>query len=77
MTISGKCLKDGLPLIRQCLSAVTDMLCFLLNLNDEGKSLSTIKVYLAAITAFYVGFKDHAVRQHPLIHRFMKGLAVL
>ncbi len=36
-------------------------------------SFSTIKVYLAAISACHVGFGGSTVGRHPLIRRFMKG----
>lgn len=40
---------------------------------DKGKAFSTIKVYLAAISACHIGFEGRAVGQHPLVCRFMKG----
>lgn len=55
----------------QCL--VSDILCFLQELVDKRKAFSTIKVYLAAISACHVGFGDKPVGQHPLVCRFMKG----
>ncbi|XP_052430666.1 uncharacterized protein LOC127971591 [Carassius gibelio] len=55
----------------QC--SVRDILCFLQDLLDKGKAFSTIKVYLAAISACHVGFGDKTAGQHPLISRFMKG----
>ncbi|XP_051988692.1 uncharacterized protein LOC127648137 [Xyrauchen texanus] len=55
----------------QC--SITDILCFLQDLMDKGRSFSTIKVYLAAIAACHVGFDSATVGQHPLIRRFMKG----
>ncbi|XP_039529209.1 uncharacterized protein LOC120480253 [Pimephales promelas] len=55
----------------QC--SVPDILCFLQDLMDKGRSFSTIKVYLAAISACHVGFEGSTVGQHPLIRRFMKG----
>nr|XP_054591823.1 uncharacterized protein LOC129156244 [Nothobranchius furzeri] len=55
----------------QC--SVGDVLCFLQSLMDKGKAFSTIKVYLAAISACHVGFGDKPVGQHPLVSRFMKG----
>ncbi|XP_057206214.1 uncharacterized protein LOC130564268, partial [Triplophysa rosa] len=63
---------DGRRLISyQC--SVADILCFLQDLIDKGRSFSTIKVYLAAIAACHVGFDGTSVRQHPLLRRFMKG----
>ncbi|XP_067290316.1 uncharacterized protein [Pseudorasbora parva] len=55
----------------QC--SVRDILCFLQDLLDKGKAFSTMKVYLAAISACHVGFGDKTAGQHPLICRFMKG----
>ncbi|KAI7809562.1 hypothetical protein IRJ41_011558 [Triplophysa rosa] len=55
----------------QC--SVPDILCFLQDLMDKGRSFSTIKVYLAAISACHVGFEGSTVGQNPLIRRFMKG----
>ncbi|XP_056093378.1 uncharacterized protein LOC130072339 [Rhinichthys klamathensis goyatoka] len=55
----------------QC--SVPDILCFLQDLMEKGRSFSTIKVYLAAISACHVGFEGSTVGQHPLIRRFMKG----
>lgn len=55
----------------QC--SVPDILCFLQDLLEKGISFSTIKVYLAAISACHVGFEGSTVGQHPLIRRFMKG----
>lgn len=55
----------------QC--SVKDILCFLQDLLDKGKAFSTIKVYLAAISACHIGFGEKSAGQHPLISRFMKG----
>ncbi|XP_026133283.1 uncharacterized protein LOC113112099 [Carassius auratus] len=55
----------------QC--SVPDILCFLQDLLEKDRSFSTIKVYLAAISACHVGFEGSTVGQHPLIRRFMKG----
>ncbi|KAK0133511.1 hypothetical protein N1851_030971 [Merluccius polli] len=55
----------------QC--SVVDLLCFLQGLLEKGKAFSTIKVYLAAISACHVGFGDRPAGQHPLVCRFMKG----
>ncbi|XP_041852953.1 uncharacterized protein LOC121647506 [Melanotaenia boesemani] len=46
---------------------------FTVELLDKGKAFSTIKVYLAAISACHVGFGDKSAGQHPLVCRFMKG----
>lgn len=55
----------------QC--SVGIVLTFLQELLDKNKSFSTIKVYLAAISACHVGFGDKTAGQHPLIRQFMKG----
>lgn len=47
---------------------------FLQDLIYKQRTFSTIKVYLAAIAACYLGFNGWAVSQHPLICRFMKGV---
>ncbi|KAI2667323.1 Signal recognition particle SEC65 subunit [Labeo rohita] len=56
----------------QCSVAV--VLSFLQDLIDQGKAFSTIKVFLAAISACHIGFDNKTVGQHPLICRFMKGV---
>ncbi|XP_072235172.1 uncharacterized protein [Leuresthes tenuis] len=56
----------------QC--SVRDILCFLQDLLEKGKAFSTIKVYLAAISACHMGLGDKPVGQHPLVCRFMNGV---
>ncbi len=55
----------------QCSVAV--VLSFLQDLIDQGKAFSTIKMYLAAISACHIGFDNKTVGQNPLVCRFMKG----
>ncbi|XP_060746163.1 uncharacterized protein LOC132859430 [Tachysurus vachellii] len=55
------------------LCSVADILGFLQDLIDCGRTFSMIKVYLAAIAACHTGFSNIMVGQHPLIRRFMKG----
>ncbi|XP_067221487.1 uncharacterized protein [Chanodichthys erythropterus] len=55
----------------QCSVAV--VLSFLQDLIDQRKAFSTIKVFLAAISACHIGFDNKTVGQHPLVCRFMKG----
>ncbi|XP_053296886.1 uncharacterized protein LOC128456655 [Pleuronectes platessa] len=43
------------------------------DLIDQKRAFSTVKVYLAAISACHVGFDGKPVGQHPLVCRFMKG----
>ena len=54
-------------------ASVKDILSFLQSLMDKGRAFSTIKVYLAAISACHIGFGNKTVGEHPLICRFMKG----
>lgn len=44
---------------------------------NNGRAFSTIKVYMAAISACHVGFEGVLVGRHPLICRFMKGVKCL
>ena len=52
---------------------VGSILSFLQSLIDKGLSYSTLKVYMAAISACHVGFDAGSAWMHPLIRRFMKG----
>ena len=52
---------------------VTNILSFLQDLIDKGRAFSTVKVYLAAISACHIGFEGTSVGQHPIVARFMKG----
>lgn len=56
----------------QC--SIVDVLTFLQELLDRGLSFSTIKVYLAAISACHVGFDGVTPGAHPLTMRFLKGV---
>ena len=42
-------------------------------MTDMGKASSTIKVYLATISACHIGFEVKAAGQHPLVCHFMRG----
>lgn len=55
----------------QC--SISTILSFLQDLIDRGRAFSTIKVFLAAISACHVGIGGKSVGQHPLVVRFMKG----
>ncbi|XP_049432685.1 uncharacterized protein LOC125889068 [Epinephelus fuscoguttatus] len=55
----------------QC--SVVVILAFLQDMVDKRMAFSTIKVYLAAISACHIGFGGKTVGQHPLVCRFMKG----
>ena len=54
-------------------AAVGDVLSFLQSRIDQGRAFSTVKVYLAAISACHIGFEGKPLSQQPLIGRFMKG----
>ena len=54
-------------------ASVRVVLSFLQDLLDRGRAFSTVKVYLAAISACHIGFGDKPVGQHPLVRQFMKG----
>ncbi|XP_047229391.1 uncharacterized protein LOC124872980, partial [Girardinichthys multiradiatus] len=56
----------------QC--SMVEVLTFLQDLLDKGLSFSTIKVYLAAISACHIGFKGVTPGAHPLAVRFLKGV---
>ncbi|XP_073683991.1 uncharacterized protein [Garra rufa] len=55
------------------LCSVADVLCFLQELLDKGRAFSTVKVYLAAISACHMGIDNNTMGQHPLVCRFMRG----
>lgn len=55
------------------LCPVADVFCFLKELIDKGRCFSTIKVYLAPISACRVGIERNIIGQHPLVCRFMRG----
>ena len=52
---------------------VQAILLFLQSCLDKGLSASTVKVYLAAISAGHVQLPEGSVGRHPLVSRFMKG----
>ncbi|XP_063350743.2 uncharacterized protein LOC134642723 [Pelmatolapia mariae] len=56
----------------QC--SIVDVLTFLQELLDKGLSFSTIKVYLAAISACHIGFDGVTLGAHHLAIRFLKGV---
>ena len=56
----------------QC--SVDTVLIFLQSLLDKGRAFfSTLKVYLAAISACHMGINGKTVGQHPLVCRFVRG----
>ena len=54
--------------------ALSIILEFLQQLFDEGKAASTLKVYLAAISACHAGINGKSSGSHPLASRFMAGV---
>ena len=54
-----------------CISVI---LCFLHSLHQKGLSPSTVKVYLAAISACHYGIGGKPPGCHPLVSRFMQGV---
>ncbi|KAI2664111.1 3-methylorcinaldehyde synthase [Labeo rohita] len=52
---------------------VSDILEFLQQRMDGGSMLSTLKVYVAAISAFHATVDGHSVGKHDLITRFLRG----
>lgn len=54
-------------------ASVAEVLEFLQSRLDLGRTFSTVKVYLAAISACHIGLDGKTVGQHPLVQRFMKG----
>ncbi|XP_053351317.1 uncharacterized protein LOC128520900 [Clarias gariepinus] len=56
----------------QC--SMVEILSFLQKLLEKGLFFSTIKVYLAAISACHVGFDGVSPGAHPLAVRFLKGV---
>ena len=53
---------------------IGEVLRFLQGKLDEGRTHSTIKVYLAAINACHAGHAGKPVARHPLVPPFMKGV---
>lgn len=64
------CTKEGVFPFNSPLNVV---LTFLQDLIDKKRAFSTVKVYLAAISACHVGFDGKTLGQHSLVCRFMKG----
>src|SRR4029434_5899993 len=54
--------------------ALGGILEFLQQLFDEGKAASTLKVYMAAISACHAGINGSSPGSHPLASRFMAGV---
>ena len=54
-------------------ASLPTVLSFLQEHLDNGQAFSTLRGYLAAISACHVGFGNDTVGAHPLVRRFMKG----
>ena len=54
-------------------ASIVTILSFLQSLLEKGRAFSTVKVYLAAISACHIGFGGKPVGQHRLVRQFMKG----
>ncbi len=52
---------------------VSDILDFLQQRMDEGSMPSTLKVYVAAISAFHAAINGRSVGKHNLVIRFLRG----
>lgn len=50
------------------------ILDYLLSLKQQGLALSSIKVHLAAISAFHPKVDSRSVLSHEMVLRFLKGL---
>ena len=50
------------------------ILTYLQEFLDRGLGLSSVKVNLAAISAYHLGVNDGPVSEHPLVRQFMKGV---
>ena len=49
------------------------VLRFLQSQLDQGKAVSTVKVYASAISAFHQGTNNGPLGRHPLVGQFLKG----
>ncbi len=52
---------------------VSDILDFLQQRMEDGSMPSTLKVYVAAISAFYAAIDGRSVGKHDLVIRFLRG----
>ena len=62
------------PSLVSFLAPIGDVLRFLQDRLDAGLSFSTIKVWLAAISACHVGYDGKRVSEHPYVAPFMRGV---
>ena len=62
------------PSVVSTRAPIGEVLRFLQGLLDKGLTYSTIKVYIAAISACHVGYDGKPVGEHPLVPPFRKGV---
>ena len=62
------------PVVVSFQAPVGEVLYFLQDKLQAGRTYSTLKVYLASISACHVGYGDKPVCHHPLMIAFMKGV---
>ena len=55
-------------------ASVCLILTYLQEFLDRGLGLSSVKVNLAAISAYHLGVNNSPVSEHPLVRQFMKGV---
>ena len=65
---------EQVPPVVPAQAPIGDVLSFLQDRLADGLTYSTIKVYLAAISAFHHGYGGETVGKHRLITPFMKGV---
>ena len=68
---SGWCHSMDIEAAAAC--PVPHMLRFLQSQLDQGKAVSTVKVYASAISAFHQGTNNGPLGRHPLVGQFLKG----
>ena len=55
-------------------ASLSAILSFLQDHVDKGQAFSTIKGYLAAISACHIGIGGDTIGSHPMVRQFMKGV---
>ncbi|XP_050804595.1 uncharacterized protein LOC127048745 [Gopherus flavomarginatus] len=60
--------------LRPTETPVTTLLDYIWSLKTQGLALSSLRVHLAAISAFHPGVDGCSVFSHPMVARFLKGL---
>ena len=70
----GRWCAEQTPSLVPSQAPVADVLRFLQDRKDGGLAYSTIKVYLASISAFHQKVDGAPIGQHSLVSAFMKGV---